>query len=88
MKHSKKKKKWTKKRKGKTKTNNKKERQKKREGEREKGYPPNPSYFSEWFFTCSLPGSLSKYLEDKTLTLLKLYYPLSAIFCKSFLWVI
>ena len=86
MKHSKKKKNWTKKRKrqNKSKTKKKRKKDKKREREREKRVTlPTHRIFSAGFFTCSLSGSLSKYLEDKTLTLLKLFYPLSAIFCKS-----
>ena len=47
-------------------------------------------HFSKWFFTHSLPVSSSKFLQQKTFTLLKSCYLLGATFCKSncILWVI
>ena len=45
-------------------TYNKTKRKKNREKESE-GYPPNSPYFSESFFTCSLPVSSLKSLEHK-----------------------
>ena len=45
----------------------------------EKIYPPNPTHFSEWFFTCSLAVSSSKSLEHNPFTSLKLYHLFDAI---------
>ena len=51
----------------------------------------DPLHFSEWFFTCSLPVSSSKFLEHNPFTLLKFYYLLNAIFhskSNCFYWVV
>ena len=42
----------------------------------------DPLHFSENFFTCILPVSLSKTLRHNPFTLLKLYYLLNAVFSK------
>ena len=77
-------------RKKQTKTKNNKKKQKKHtkqnktkdKWERKSGgkiYPPNPTHFSEWFFTCSLAVSSSKSLEHNPFTSLKLYHLFDAI---------
>ena len=51
----------------------------------------DPLHFSDWFFTCSLPVSSSKFLEHNPFTLLKFYYLLNAIFhskSNCFYWVV